>query len=154
MRYMPAAWAFLFLTISVPAGAKERDKSWKKPANSYAQFVYDSIECAEYGYFRDVSTDEPAKAFVRGWQTADDNLNRGGATTPQAAESWADTVRRTQPARRIEEVQKLHVGDVERCLTDRGYSPFTLSKSQSKLLAKLPRGSDARRRYLYDLSVQ
>jgi hypothetical protein len=140
--------------LCAPAIAKEQPVSWRKPNNSYPQFVQDSVVCAKLGYFRDVANDEPAKAFVRGWQTSDDNLNAATSQTASRAEDWADAQRRTQPARRMQQVQALHVNDVEQCLTQKGYIKFVLSENQEKQLSKYRRGSEDRRRYLYELSTK
>ncbi len=154
MGYVLLTSAALVIVACGAAQANPTVSSWKKPANTYEQFVSDSIVCAKHGYFRNVANDEPAKAFVRGWRTADDNLNRPSNGMADTVESYSDTIRRTQPARRMEQVQALHVGDVEQCLTKKGYSKFYLSKNQAKRLSKLQRGSEARRQYLYKLSIE
>jgi hypothetical protein len=40
----------------------------------------------------------------------------------------------------------------ERCLSDRGYTKFKLTKDQSRRLARLKAGSLERRKYLYSLA--
>lgn len=154
MGYVLPTSAVLVIVACGTACANPTVSSWKKPANTYEKFVSDSIMCAKHGYFRDVANDEPAKAFVRGWRTADDNLNRPSNGMADTVESYSDTIRRTQPARRMAQVQALHVSDVEQCLTEQGYVKFALSKDQAQRLGKLQRGSEARRQYLYKLSIE
>ena len=49
-------------------------------------------------------------------------------------------------------VVSVQVGDVERCLTERGYAKFTLTDRQDRELKRYPKGSDARRQFLYRLA--
>lgn len=125
--------------------------SWAKPGVSFEQYRTDAVECAKRGYFRDVSQDEPAKRFLRGFRSADDDLNKADIEGPNP-DAWLDAVRRTQPDRRIREIHEIQVGEVERCLTERGYSKFLLTKDEQKQLSKFSSGSIDRQRYLHQLS--
>ena len=125
--------------------------SWAKPGVSFEQYRTDAVECAKRGYFRDISQDEPAKRFLRGFRSADDDLNKADIGGPNA-DGWLDAVRRTQPDRRKREIHEIQVGEVERCLTERGYSKFILTKGEQKQLSKFPSGSIDRQRFLHQLS--
>lgn len=126
--------------------------SWKNQSVSFSKYKKDAVECGKVGYLRDVSNDEPAKRFIRGFRTADDNLNRGGDSGSQAADNWSDTVRRTQPSRRLKEVHDIQVSDVEKCLVSKGYEKFSLSKYEEYQLSKYAKGSEKRKKYLYSLA--
>jgi len=146
-------FAVMLAMSSVSASAASRGpvESWGKPGIGFAQYRADAIECAKTGYFRDVSQDEPAKRFIRGFETADRLLNFPSASE---SDSWGDSVRRTQPDRQKRDLQAIQVGDVEQCLTGKGYRRFTLTRAEVKALSRYPRGSDARRQYLHSLAAR
>lgn len=141
----------IMLASSGAAQAADRPQieSWGKPGVTFDQYRADSVECAKIGYFRDVSQDEPAKRFITGFTAADNNLNSGGN-----ASDWINSILRTQPDRQKRRLHAIQLGDVERCLADKGYSRFRLSRSEMKTLASYPRGSEARHRYLYTLAAR
>ena len=141
----------IMLASSGAAQAADRPpiESWGKPGIAFDQYPADSVECAKIGYFRDVSQDEPAKRFITGFTAADNNLNSGGG-----ASDWINSILRTQPDRQKRRLHAIQLGDVERCLADKGYSRFRLSRSEVKTLARYPRGSEARHRYLHTLAAR
>lgn len=139
----------LALPVAVQAASKRMVESWGKSGIGFAQYRADAIECAKTGYFRDVSQDEPAKRFIRGFETADNALNGGGSAT-----DWTNSVLITQPDRQKRELQAIQVGDVEQCLTGKGYRRFTLTRAEAKTLSRYPRGSQARHQYLHSLAAR
>jgi hypothetical protein len=141
----------IMLAFSGTAQAADRPpvESWGKPGVGYDQYRNDAVECAKIGYFRDVSQDEPAKRFITGFTAADNNLNGGGG-----ASDWINSILRTQPDRQKRRLHAIQLGDVERCLSDKGYSRFPLSRSEVKMLKRYPRGSEARHRYLHALAAR
>ncbi|WP_230483302.1 hypothetical protein [Sphingomonas sp. Leaf21] len=143
----------ILLASSGAALAADRPpvESWGKPGVGFAQYRTDAVECAKIGYFRDVSQDEPAKRFIRGFETADNGLN--GAGSPNI-DAWIDSVQRVRPDRQKRLVHAIQVGDVEQCLSDKGYRPFTLTKAEAKTLARYPRGSEERHRFLHALAAR
>lgn len=143
----------IMLAFSGTAQAADRPpvESWGKPGVSFNQYRNDAVACAKIGYFRDVSQDEPAKRFIRGFETADLLLNLPGAG---AGDDWGNSIRRTQPDRQKRDLHAIQVGDVERCLTDKGYRRVTLTRSEERALARYPRGSEARHRYLHALAAR
>ncbi|WP_322964809.1 hypothetical protein [Sphingomonas fuzhouensis] len=149
-RILMAAIA-LALPGAVQAASKPVVESWGKSGIGFAQYRADAIECAKTGYFRDVSQDEPAKRFIRGFETADRLLNFPNGSE---GDDWGDSVRRTQPDRQKRDLQAIQVGDVEQCLTDKGYSRFTLTPAEVKTLSRYPRGSEARHQYLHSLAAR
>ncbi|WP_267434903.1 hypothetical protein [Sphingomonas sp. GM_Shp_1] len=153
---MSRIWAVaagIALTLSGGAQAGDRPpvESWGKPGVGFDQYRADAVECAKIGYFRDVSQDEPAKRFIRGFETADNGLNQPG--TPNIG-AWIDSVQRVRPERQKRDLHRIQVGDVEQCLTGKGYRKFALSRSEEKRLAAYPRGSEARHRYLHILAAR
>ncbi len=148
----------LILAVSGTTYAQQpRTESWGKPDISFSDYRRDAITCATVGYFRDVSQDEPAKTFIRGFQTYDNTLNMpawGGYSAWLPLRITRDSVLTMQPDRQLKEIQALQVGDVERCLTDKGYRRVTLTRAEEKTLARYPRGSEARHRYLHALAAR
>jgi hypothetical protein len=149
-----AVVALALLACSATASAASRDRvaSWGKPGIHYDQYRADSVECAKIGYFRDVAQDEPAKRFIRGFETADRLMNF--PSPADAGDDWMFSVRRTQPDRQKQMLQAIQVGDVEQCLTGKGYRKFMLTTSEEKALRQYPRGSEARHRYLHTLAAR
>ncbi len=144
----------IMLASSGAAQAADRPpiESWGKPGVTFDQYRADSVECAKIGYFRDVSQDEPAKRFVRGFETADRLMNF--PSPADSGDDWMLSVRRMQPDRQKRLLQAIQVGDVERCLTGKGYRKFTLTAGEAKMLKRYPRGSEARHHYLYTLAAR
>jgi hypothetical protein len=149
MNYLPLVLAVAVICSAAEA-RREVPQSWTKAGGSYAQYQADAVECAKVGYFRDVANDKPAKQFIRGFETADRLLN---LPSPIDNDSRAFAVARTQPSRKMVQVHAIQVGDVERCLMAKGYRKFTLTKAEAGKVASFDRGSDARRRYLFDIGV-
>ena len=151
MRNFALALSLLASVAPAMADARGPVESWGKPGVAYDRYRADSVDCAKHGYFRDVSGDEPAKRFIRGFETADRLLN---APNDSKGDEWQDVVRRTQPDRQKRDLQAIQVGDVEQCLTGKGYRRFALSAAEVKALAAYPRGSEARHRYLHALAAR
>ncbi len=149
MNYFPLVLA-VALICSAAEARREAPQSWTKAGGSYTQYQADGVECAKVGYFRNVANDKPAKQFIRGFETADRLLN---LPSPIDNDSRAFAVARTQPSRKMVQVHAIQVGDVERCLTARGYRKFTLTKAEARKVASFDRGTDARRRYLFDIGI-
>lgn len=140
------------LGTSGEVGAREMAvESWSQPGVTFARYRGDAVECGSIGYNRNVSDDEPAKRFLRGFRTADDDLNTD-MPTDERLQKWRDVVRRTNPDRRKRELHAIQVGDVERCLAKKGYIRFTLTREESEALKRYPVGSAARHRYLHTLA--
>jgi hypothetical protein len=149
MNYFPLVLA-VALICSAAEASREALQSWTKAGGSYTQYQTDSVECAKVGYFRDVANDKPAKQFIRGFETADRLLN---LPSPIDNDNRSYVVARTQPSRKMVQVHAIQVGDVERCLMAKGYRKFTLTKAEANKLASFDRGSEARRRYLFDIGA-
>jgi hypothetical protein len=144
----------IMLASSGAAQAADRPpiESWGKSGVTFDQYRADSVECAKIGYFRDVSQDEPAKRFIRGFETADRLMNF--PSPADGGDDWMLSVRRTQPDRQKRLLHGIQVGDVERCLGSKGYQKFSLTAGEAKMLAAYPRGSEARHRYLHTLAAR
>ncbi len=149
MNYFPTVLA-VALICSAAEARREAPQSWTKAGGSHTQYQVDGAECAKVGYFRDVANDKPARQFIRGFETADRLLN---LPSPIDNDNRAFTVARTQPSRKMVQVHAIQVGDVVRCLMSKGYRKFTLTKAEAKTVASFDRGSEARRRYLFDIGA-
>ncbi|MFS0771784.1 hypothetical protein [Sphingomonas sp. 1P08PE] len=144
----------VFTLLTAPADIAKRGspiESWSRPGVGYAEYRSDSVDCAKAGFFRDVSKDEPAKKFIRGFITADDELNKGDIGGP-SPDRWMEAISRTQPDRLKRDVHAIQVGDVEQCLLGKGYRKFALSREERSELGRLRPGSEARHRFMHDLS--
>jgi hypothetical protein len=151
MIHRPLAIMSVALLCS-PCQARDKiPTSWGKPNVTLAQYKSDAVECAKRGYYRDVAKDEPAKQFIRGFRTADDAINLAEAGGPNLDKLF-EAVLRTRPDRKLKQLQDIQVGDVEICLTEKGYAPFQLSKAEASALRRYPAGSEERRSYLHALA--
>lgn len=142
------------LLVSHPASAGRAPvESWGKPNVTFDAYREDAVACAKTGYFRDISADEPAKRFVAGWREADNQLNKSSIDGPGTGD-WIQAVLRTQPDQKKRAIHAIQVGDVDRCLSDRGYRRFTLTRAQEKILKTFPHGSQSRHRYMHSLAAK
>jgi hypothetical protein len=171
MRYLfPVSMCALFVAAPA-ASAPAQKESWGKAGITFAQYRQDALDCGLKGHYTDISKTDDARAFVKASKQLDAVTN-GGASTPMTVESNAtgpDTtnsidqaveyasqqqhiVESIRPDERFKSIKKTLVSNDEQCLASRGYSKFELTDEQRKALRKLKAGSDARRRYLYDLA--
>jgi hypothetical protein len=142
------------MLIASPAAARTAaamTETWGKPGVAYDQYRRDAVDCALIGATRDVSGDEPARTFVRGWRIDERFLNDPAGPD---VERWLANKRLTQPDRRIDEVQAILVNDVETCLMQRGYRKVQLSKPEQRALQRLRHGTERRRRFLHDIATR
>jgi hypothetical protein len=146
--------ALIAIATAGAAGAAPPMLSWGKPGVTLEQYRTDAVDCGVKGAFHDVSGAEPTKAFIAAQEWNDRNLNmamQGAGMDP--VEQQSRMVQRFRPGKRIEEVQAILVTQTERCLFDRGYQPFRLTKAQDKALRRLKLGSPARHAYLHALAA-
>lgn len=172
----------LALASSPAAAQPRPVDSWGRANVDYETYRNDSLECGLLGYTSDISQTQQAQDFVRATRQLEaiDNTNiagpsaaagsvgsggsRGGDVPPDASSAAAaatgveqgrryEQVRRSiRPERRMEELKHGMVAVVEDCLRERGYVAFRLTDNQRETLAKLDRGSDERREFLYSLA--
>lgn len=150
----PALLLFALTAIAVPANAARPTISWGKPGVTLDEYRADAVACGVQGAFHDVSKTEPAKAVIAAQEWNDRNLNMpmNGAGMDMA-EQQQRMVQRFRPEQRLAQVQTLLVSQTERCLFDRGYHPFRLTKEQDRTLRRLKLGSPARHTYLHGLAA-
>jgi hypothetical protein len=147
-----------------PAAAEPRPvDSWGRAGVAYETYRNDSLECGLIGYYADISQTEQAQAFVTATRQLEGldspNFVAPNASAAEAANMAAEQGRRYEqirrsirPERRMKELQRGMVGLVEECLRQRGYVQFRLTDEQREALAKLDRGSEERREFLYRLA--
>jgi hypothetical protein len=117
--------------------------SWGKAGISLEQYWTDSALCGHQAAGVDLSGSEPAKALI---------------VASRRMDNWSDFVsiqqamRMAAPQIQWERAARIMQRELERCLSERGYTKFKLTKGQSRRLAKLKAGSLERRKYLYSLA--
>jgi hypothetical protein len=137
--------------------------SWGRAGVAYETYRNDSLECGLVGYFADVSQTREAQAFVTATRRLEDsdntNFTAPSASAAQAMDAMIVQARQYEQIRRsIRPEQKMRAlkqgmeAVVQDCLRERGYVQFRLTDDQREMLAKLDRGSDERREYLYSLA--
>lgn len=129
-----------------PAIAKRIDaghqKSWGKADVSLEQYWIDSAECAHFAAETDLEGSDPARALV----IASRMIDNQGAFDIQGA------LRIAAPEIQWQRAASIMQGNLDACLTERGYVKFELTDSQYKRLRKLEAGSLERREYLHSLA--
>lgn len=163
---------------SAPA-AKE---SWGKAGISFEQYRGDAIACARQGANLDVSHTDAAAVLIdasrkidtitengvpdsgnqqsdifpsagaAAGSTLDVSYNPGMARSLELSHRYGEVLAAARPEKQIHDVGVLMRSTVAQCLTEAGYHRFRLTAEQTRHLARLRRGSDARQRYLYTLA--
>jgi hypothetical protein len=137
--------------------------SWGRAGVAYETYRNDSLECGLVGYYADVSQTKEAQAFVTATRRLEDSDTTSyaspGASPAQAMDALVIQARQYEQIRRSirpeQKVRALKQGMeavVQDCLRERGYVQFRLTDDQREMLAKLDKGSDERREYLYSLA--
>lgn len=149
----------LLLTITSPDAAAARFvHSWGKPGVLRSDYKADAIACSLRAASRDVTADQETTSYVRGFEVLERENNMPPMARPQGEEGLIAQANRNvllkriyAPDRHRDKLQEKLQGEVEACLTARGYTRFRLSREQSKILMNLPTGSPERREFLYQL---
>jgi hypothetical protein len=124
--------------------------SWGRAGVTFAQYRTDAIACGRLGANTDISRESATQDFVAAERWRDRNLNMPLAGADVAREQ-AQMIQRLGPERKLKELQQVHLGAVETCLSQLGYQRFALTREQAKALRALPSGSAARHTYLHRL---
>jgi hypothetical protein len=152
-------WALpLLLTFpSQDAAAARPVYSWGKPEVSRSNYDSDAVACSLTAASRDVSADSETHAYVQGFEALERENNMPPMARPSDDETQANRnvlLRRMyRPDRKVDALQEKLQDEVERCLTARGYTRFSLSHDQLRRLEKLRVGSMERRDYFYNLAT-
>ncbi|MBO9518803.1 MAG: hypothetical protein J7493_12115 [Porphyrobacter sp.] len=138
--------------LASPAlSAPKPEESWGRAGVDFDTYRADSVECAELGYYADVSDTEQAKAFVIGTRRLE-TADRTSSDYIGQANAYAQINQSVRAPERIEELRKAMQAIVDRCLTERGYVRFRLTEAQRDQLGKLRAGSDERHHYLHSIA--
>jgi len=138
------------LTLLWPCSVAAKDQvSWGKAGVTLSQYRSDAVECGRAGAQQDISGAEPTRRFVRYFDAQQRVLNSASGA---GAEDYQSVQRFYRPGQRVAEVQQLLLSVTERCLSDRGYRQFKLTKEQYRTVKRLPRGSQSRHAYLHSLA--
>ncbi len=150
----PALPMIVLTLVATPAQAAKPMVSWGKPGVTLDAYRADAVDCGIKGAFHDVSKTEPAQAVIAAEEWNDRNLNMPMAGAGMnVGEQHQRMIQRFRPEQRLAQVQTLLVTQTERCLFDRGYHPFRLTKAQEKALRRLKPGTPARHAYLHGLAA-
>jgi hypothetical protein len=117
--------------------------SWGKAGVSLEEYWVDASLCGHQAAATDLTDSDPAKALVLASRMID---NYSDYEDIALAEQVASPEIQWNRAATI--LQR----SLERCLMERGYVKFRLTKSQAHRLKKLKTGSLERRQYLYSLA--
>ncbi|PHY22293.1 hypothetical protein [Caulobacter sp. BP25] len=152
-RLLPLGLACVLMAASQPAQAERQrgDESWGQTGVSFLQYRTDAVECA-YRVGQDAPVDYPKVDLI--FST---NIVMPGAETDvdMPMREMVDAAspnpqRMTRPWR---EISSQLQAPLAKCLGERGYKRFRLTKDQIKDLGSLAVGSKARQAYLWNLAV-
>lgn len=152
MRLALAALACALLVAPAVHAERQRgDESWGQTGVSFLQYRTDAVECA-YRVGQDAPVEYPQVDLVFSTNiatpTAEKNVDMPMREMVDAAAP--NPQRMTRPWREISsQLQE----PLARCLGERGYRRFRLTKDQTRELRSLSIGSRARQVYLWTLAV-
>lgn len=161
MRAMAMGYWALPLLLMLPsseAAAARPAYSWGKPGISRAAYDADALTCGLRAASRDVAADEETQGYVRGFEALERENDMPPVARPPDEDGLIAQANRNvllrrvhRPDRKVDTLQAKLQGEVEACLTARGYTRFRLSRDQIGRLRKLRAGSPERRDFLYAL---
>lgn len=152
MRLVLAALASALLVAPTAYAERQRgDESWGQAGVSFLQYRTDAVECA-YRVGQDAPVDYPQVDLVFSTNivmpTAETDVDMPMREMVDAAAP--NPQRMTRPWREISsQLQE----PLAKCLHERGYHRFRLTRDQTKELRSLSAGSKARQVYLWNLAV-
>jgi hypothetical protein len=169
MRRVFALSMFAGLLATPAYAAPTPQESWGKAGISLAQYRQDALECGLKGHYTDVANTEDAKELVRASRRLDNLQNTFAPNTTgssgsgpgstdvtdqmgQYAATQEHIIYSARPELRFRNIKKTLEATTAECLVQRGYSKFTLTDEQRRILRKLKPGSDERRAYLHALA--
>jgi hypothetical protein len=133
--------------LAQPASARRvspgNEISWGKAGVSLEDYWVDASLCGHQAAAVDLTGTEPAKALVIASRQIDNWSD---------FESVQQALRLAAPEVQWDRAAAIMRTELERCLTERGYMKFRLTKGQARHLKKLKVGSLERRKYLYSLA--
>jgi NAD(P)-dependent dehydrogenase (short-subunit alcohol dehydrogenase family) len=165
MRRMFAV-SIVVLLASSAAAAPAPEESWGKAGVSLSQYRQDAVDCAQAGYYLDISKSDDAQQFVRASRELNNlpgpSIYQTVGTGPGSSSSVDVTVNfagiqqhiieSVRPGERFKSIKQMQLAKTDECLVRRGYSKFRLRDDQRRQLHHLKFGSDERRAYLYSLA--
>lgn len=148
IRATAALACTLALTLAgSPASAgrvrPEHQTSWGKAGVSLEQYWVDASVCGHEAAAMDLSDTPPAKALVLASRMIDNQTGYGDVE---------QAMRFAHPEVQWDRAGTIMRHELERCLTERGYAKFKLTKDQARRLKTLAPGSFERRKYLHELA--
>nr|WP_166180690.1 hypothetical protein [Altererythrobacter segetis] len=143
--FVAATTAFPLLASPASAGRvrPEYQTSWGKAGVSLEEYWIDASECGHTAAATDLSGTAPAEALVLASRMI---TNQNGYDDVERA------LRLAPPDVQWNRAGTIMRHELERCLTDRGYTRFRLTKGQAHQLKTLAVGSLERRKYLHKLA--
>lgn len=108
--------------------------------------------CNRVGAYRDITKAEPTKRFLRAWRLQEQNQNMPQIPGTDSMEEQIRITRTYRPERQMDQIGAFQLSATERCLTERGYTRFRLTKEQAKLLRRYAKGTPSRHAYLHSIA--
>ena len=163
--------AILLAGLSAAPAAASSATSWGKAGVSFEAYRADATFCLREAAATDLRGTPPARALVlasrqveMGQAATYSPMNNGahgvapGSSRPPF-EVGSDTALRVgqernaaQVERRVAEAREILEARLERCLADRGYHRFRLTREQRRRLDRLPERAPERQAYLHSLA--
>lgn len=140
--------ALCIAALIVPTAAASADApyvSWGKQDVPFEQYRADSVACGLQGAQRDMGEQPAFKDVLHGAHFQDSALDRGDVV--EYVMIYDRKFRGNVPR-----LQKFLVSGVEECLRGKGYTPFALTRDQTRRLSGFQKDSQERFHYLHGIS--
>jgi hypothetical protein len=158
MRF--AAVLMTFLTAgSAAAAALPEPHGWAKPNISYLQFRTDTVECgyaAAQTKMTDIVKGPPSVPTIAVTApSAHAGTGPASGMSPDTLDLLETYVQNYQQYTVVVErqVSERVQAELDKCLKDRGYSPFRVTSDEMAHLRRLKKGTRERYQYIYSLAV-
>jgi hypothetical protein len=151
---VPLSLAVALLSTQAAMAKSPQSYSWGKPGTTRELFESGSRACMLKAARRDVTGDDEARKYVRGFEVLERENNMpavGGESVFDRSERQVLLRRLYRPDQHVDALQAQLQDEVDGCLVRSGYTRFALTKDQERTLKRLQAGSEQRKAYLYTL---
>lgn len=146
-----AVLASMVVGASSASARRDAAVTWGKAGVTLSRYREDAMFCNRLGAYRDITKAEPTKRFLRAWRLQEENMNMPRASGASFEEQVRIT-RTYRPERQMDQIGAFQLSATERCLTERGYTRFRLTKEQARLLRRYAKGTPSRHAYLHSIA--
>ncbi|WP_231736721.1 hypothetical protein [Sphingobium sp. CCH11-B1] len=160
-RIAALAVALTLMTGSASAKVAAPERVWGKAGVTYEQYRADALECGKQALAADIDRTDPVKKLRQSSEeigALDQQLGATSYSQDGMSNSMQTVVQRRQMAvqgarvdQQYKRIKQVMFETARACMTENGYSRFTLTSDQQKAFSGL-KDVEAGRRYIYTLA--